>query len=102
MELDDDRADEYARWFRCLADGTRIRILNLVAGADGPMTVGEIVETIGRSQSTVSEHVRVLAADQFVFTRRDGNRTFITVNHRCMTELPRAAAEIMGGEGPPW
>ncbi|MDH3300350.1 MAG: metalloregulator ArsR/SmtB family transcription factor [Acidimicrobiia bacterium] len=89
-------ADEYATWFRCLADGTRIRILNLVANADGPVTVGEIVGVIGKSQSTVSRHLQLLAEDRFVFTRPDGVRTLVTVNEACMSALPEAAAAIMG------
>ncbi len=88
-------ADEYARWFRCLADGTRIRILNHVANAAEPITVGQIVAAVGKSQSTVSRHLQVLADDRFVFTEIDGVRTLVTINQACMTALPDAAAVIM-------
>lgn len=94
--ITDEIAQEYARWFRVLGDGTRIRILNLVASADAPLTVGEIVEAIGKSQSTVSNHLRLLADERYVFTEADGVRTLITANRSCMTELPDAAARIMG------
>lgn len=90
-----DEAEEYARWFRCLADGTRIRILNVVALAPDPLTVGEIVQQVGRSQSTVSRHLKVLAEDCFVIAEPDGIRTRIRVNRACMSELPAAAARIM-------
>lgn len=93
--LDEDTAREYASWFRCLADGTRLRILNLLAGASGPMTVGEVVERIGRSQSTVSNHLQILAEERFVLTEPDGVRTLVMVNDACMTALPEAAAAIM-------
>ena len=96
--LDEHRADEYARWFRCLADSTRIRVLNAVATADGPLTVGEIVERVGRSQSTVSEHLRVLAEERFVMTEPAGVRTLVRVNEACMRELPDAAAAIMAAD----
>ncbi len=94
--LTEAEADEYATWFRCLSDGTRVRILNVVANAGGPITVGEIVEAVGKSQSTVSRHLRLLADDRFVFTEPDGVRTLVTVNRSCMTALPEAAAAIMG------
>ncbi len=94
--LSEADADEYATWFRCLSDGTRIRILNLVASAHGPVTVGEIVDVIGKSQSTVSRHLQLLADDRFVFTEPDGVRTLVTVNEACMSALPEAAAAIMG------
>lgn len=88
--------DSYAEWFRCLADGTRNRILNLVATAGGPLTVGEIVDAVGRSQSTVSRHLQILAEGGFVFVEADGNRTLVQVNQACMAALPQAAAHIMG------
>jgi DNA-binding transcriptional ArsR family regulator len=95
--LSEDRANEYASWFRCLADGTRLLILNLVASAGRAMTVGEIVEAVGKSQSTVSRHLQVLASQGFVITEPDGVRTLVTANPECMTALPAAAAEVMGG-----
>ena len=94
-ELEQETADEYASWFRCLADGTRVRILNIVATEGRPMTVGEIVDRIGKSQSTVSNHLQILADDRFVFTEPDGVRTLVSVNDACMTALPEAASAIM-------
>lgn len=94
--LSDTDAEDYAAWFQCLADGTRLRVLNVVATADHPLTVGEIVDAVGRSQSTVSRHLRVLAEEEFVLTEADGVRTLVRVNGACMTALPLAAAVIMG------
>jgi DNA-binding transcriptional ArsR family regulator len=91
-----ERAVEYARWFRCLSDPTRIRLLHLISNADEPMTVGELVARIGKSQSTVSRHLRLLADDEFIFTEPDGVRTMVSVNRACMSALPTAAREIMG------
>ena len=91
-----DEAEEFASWFHCLADPTRVRILHYVAGKSEPITVGEIVEAVDRSQSTVSKHLQVLAADRFVFLETEGVRTLVTANEACMTALPEAAAAIMG------
>ncbi|MGD2101777.1 MAG: winged helix-turn-helix domain-containing protein [Acidimicrobiia bacterium] len=96
--LDQTTADEYASWFRCLSDGTRVRILNAVANSDHPMTVGEIVEKVGKSQSTVSRHLRILADERYVLTEPDGVRTLVTINEACMVALPEAAAAIMARE----
>ena len=95
-KFDDKKATEYARWFKCLGDGTRLKLLNLVASAQSPLMVGEIVEQMGKSQSTVSHHLQILAAERFVFTEVENTRTYVRINKRCMTELPDAAAEIMG------
>ena len=101
MSLSSEAAEEYASWFRCLADGTRLRILSLVANSSEPITVGEIVEVIGKSQSTVSRHLQILAQDSFVFTEPDGIRTLVQVNESCMTALPEAAAAIMSRDAAP-
>ena len=98
LSLED--ADEYASWFRCLADGTRLLVLNAVATADRAMTVGEIVARVGIGQSTVSHHLRTLAAERFVHMRADGTRTLVTVNRNCLQEFPEAAARIMGFDTP--
>ena len=91
-----ERTDEYARWFRCLSDGTRVQILSIVARAGCDLTVGEIVDAVGKSQSTVSRHLQILADECFVHCEADGVRTLVRANPHCMVELPRAAAEIMG------
>lgn len=95
-ELTQSDADEYASWFRCLADGTRLRVLHVVASADRPLTVGEIVKRLDRSQSTISRHLRVLAEERFVLTEADGVRTLVRANPDCMGALPEAAAAVMG------
>ena len=97
-ELTPTDADEYASWFRCLADGTRLRVLHVVASADRPITVGEIVEQLDKSQSTISRHLRVLADERFVLTEADGIRTLVRVNPDCMSALPAAAAAVMGAD----
>lgn len=94
--LSPEEAAEYASWFHCLSDATRVRILNYVAGRDDAVTIGEIVEAVGKSQSTVSKHVSHLAADRFVFCEPDVVRTRVRANETCMTALPGAASRIMG------
>ncbi len=64
--LDRDTAETYAAWFRALADGTRVQVVSLLARAGQPMTVREIVAAVPVGQSTVSEHLRQLAAVGFV------------------------------------
>lgn len=93
--LDDETAEEYAQWFRCLSDATRLRVLHTVARADAPLTVGEIVDAVGKSQSTVSRHLQVLADARYVFCEPDGVRTLVRINESCMSALPAAATIIM-------
>jgi ArsR family transcriptional regulator len=58
------------RFFRTLADPTRLRILNLIA--DREICVCYFVEILGVSQPKISRHLAYLRRQQFVATRREG------------------------------
>ncbi len=94
--LTTSEADEYAACFRCLADGTRLRVLHAVASAGRPVTVGEIVDQLDKSQSTISRHLQRLEAENFIFAEQDATRTWIRVNEDCMVALPAAVSAVMG------
>jgi DNA-binding transcriptional ArsR family regulator len=94
--LDRQVAEDYANWFGCLADATRIQILHLLATNDGPMTVGQIVQQVGVGQSTVSHHLKVLAQVRFVTVEYAGTSSRYQVNPRCLAAFPTAADAVMG------
>jgi DNA-binding transcriptional ArsR family regulator len=94
--LDRQVAEDYASWFRSLADPTRIQILHLLAGSDAPMTVGQIVRRVGVGQSTVSHHLKVLAQVRFVTVEHAGTSSRYQVNPRCLAAFPTAADAVMG------
>jgi ArsR family transcriptional regulator len=59
--LSEDRAAEIARALAVLADPARLRLLSLITTAPaGEACVCELVEPLGRSQPTVSHHLKVL------------------------------------------
>jgi ArsR family transcriptional regulator, arsenate/arsenite/antimonite-responsive transcriptional repressor len=94
--LDRQAAEDYASWYRCLADPTRIQILHLLATSGRPMIVGEIVRQVGVGQSTVSHHLKVLAQVRFVTVERAGTSSRYQVNPRCLAAFPTAADVVMG------
>ena len=60
--LTEDKAEELAVAFGVLADPVRLRLLSLVASAEaGEACVCELVEPLGRSQPTISHHLKILA-----------------------------------------
>lgn len=93
-------AATYAEWFACLAEPTRVRLLHAVAVAGRPISVGELTEQLGISQSTCSHHLRKLAHVGFVSVRKEGTTTLVSVNPACCTGLPHAADAVMGMLGP--
>ncbi|HEX8769541.1 MAG TPA: metalloregulator ArsR/SmtB family transcription factor, partial [Acidimicrobiales bacterium] len=60
--LGEQRAEELSAAFGVLADPVRLRLLSLLASAEaGEVCVCELVEPLGRSQPTVSHHLKILA-----------------------------------------
>jgi DNA-binding transcriptional ArsR family regulator len=94
--IDRATAAEYASWFRALADATRVQIVSLLAHHGGPMTVGQITEALDVGQSTVSEHLKILAGVRFVLAERRGTASWYRINEQCVTCFPTAADVVMG------
>ena len=60
--LSEDKAGVLARDFAILSDPVRLRLLSLIASAPaGEACVCELVDPVGRSQPTVSHHLKILA-----------------------------------------
>jgi DNA-binding transcriptional ArsR family regulator len=96
MSVDRGSAEVWASWFRALGEASRVLILNRLAVARRPMTVGEIVDALDLGQSTVSHHLKVLADTGFLLVERRGNTSLYRVNERCLECFPSAAELVMG------
>jgi ArsR family transcriptional regulator len=71
--LDEDEAAELAGGFAALADPVRLRLLNLLAEAEsGEVCACDLVEPMGRSQPTVSHHLKVLRSAGLVVGDKRG------------------------------
>jgi DNA-binding transcriptional ArsR family regulator len=63
-------ADLLAKYFKVLAEPTRVRVLELLA--DGSeRSVSQLMQALGQSQSKVSNHLACLRWCGFVTTRRE-------------------------------
>jgi len=59
--LHESEAGELARGFAALADPARLRLFSLIAAQpEGEVCACALVEPLGRSQPTVSHHLRIL------------------------------------------
>src|ERR687894_934155 len=96
MKFAREQAELYANWFRCLADPTRLEILSLLATERRPLSVREVVAAVDVGQSTVSEHLRVLAETCFVLVEHRGTSSLFQINERCIDCFPSAAEFVMG------
>lgn len=98
--LDRATAEEWAGWFRALGDPTRVLVLQLLASADEPLTVGEVTDRLDVGQSTVSHHLAKLADVGFVHVDHVGTSSRWRVNHACIALFPSAAEVVMGRPAP--
>lgn len=78
--------DLVAKYFKVLADPTRVRILELLQDR-GELSVGELVEALGQSQPKVSNHLACLRWCGFVDTRREHPTVYYRVADERVLEV---------------
>jgi len=71
--LTEQGAGELARGFSALSDPARLRVLSIMASAPhGEVCLCAFVRPLGKSQTTVSHHLKVLSAAGLVHGDRRG------------------------------
>lgn len=81
-------ADRLATQFAALADPVRLRLLSLLATApDGEVCACDLVEPLGRSQPTVSHHLKVLAEAGLVTGTRQGRNIWYAAESGALEAL---------------
>jgi ArsR family transcriptional regulator len=71
--LADVEAAELSRRFAALSDPVRLRLLSLLANADGGAVCAcDLVGPLGKSQPTVSHHLRVLREAGLITSEKRG------------------------------
>jgi DNA-binding transcriptional ArsR family regulator len=96
MDVGRTEAETWAVWFRALGDPSRILILNLLATAERPLSLGEVVDRVDLAQSTVSHHLKILAEVGFGLVDGEATSSWWRVNDRCLSCFPSAAEVVMG------
>ncbi len=71
--------------FAALADPTRRRIIELLAG--GERSAGEIAQRFTLTQPAVSQHLRALREAGLVRVRRDAQRRMYSIDGRGLVEI---------------
>ena len=81
-------AGRLAAQFAALADPVRLRLLSLLAtSAEGGVCACDLVEPVGRSQSTVSHHLKVLTEAGLVTGTRQGRNIWYAAEPDALTAL---------------
>ncbi len=86
--LDTADAVELARGFSALADPVRLRVLSILAAApDGEVCVCDFVGPLGKSQPTVSHHLKILGEAGLVRGERRGKWVWYSLDRPRLSEL---------------
>lgn len=90
--LREDEAIELASIFKALSDPTRVRLLSLIASADGEACICDLTEPVGLSQPTVSHHMKKLTAAGLVQREQRGRWAYYRLTPGAMSRLSAALA----------
>jgi ArsR family transcriptional regulator len=95
--LADAEADQLAAAFKALADPVRLKLLSLIAAApDGTACSCDLEEPVGKTQSTVSHHLSLLADAGLITKEKVGRWVNCTVVPARLAQL----RDVLGGSDP--
>jgi ArsR family transcriptional regulator, arsenate/arsenite/antimonite-responsive transcriptional repressor len=75
----------YNAIFKGLADPTRREILRLLAG--GERTAGELASSFDMTKPSMSHHFTVLKEADLIFSRRDGQQIYYSLNTTVLEDV---------------
>jgi len=86
--LDADDAAELAIGFNALGDPVRLRLLSMLAAApEGEICVCEFIQPVGKSQGTISHHLKILGEAGLVHGDRRGKWVWYSLDRTRLAEL---------------
>ena len=92
--LDEDAAERLARVFRALGDRHRVRLLSLIAAADGgEACICDLTAPLGLAQPTVSHHMKQLVDAGLVTREQRGKWAY----YRVVPQAIQALGETLRG-----
>ena len=83
--LDADAAERLSAIFRALSDPTRLRIVSALSHTE--LSVGDLADVLGMTQSAVSHQLRTLRDMRVVQNRRAGKLVYYTLDDEHIHDL---------------
>jgi DNA-binding transcriptional ArsR family regulator len=76
-EFNEDNIEKVARCMKALAHPLRLKVI--VALKEKELSVQELVEAVGTTQSNVSQHLTIMRDKNILASRREANQVFYRV-----------------------
>jgi len=93
--LSAEEAEATADLFKALGDPARVRIVNRLATAAGPVCICDLIEPLGLGQPTVSHHMKKLVDAGLVEREQRGKWAFFSLKREAVETLA-AVADLKG------
>ncbi len=90
-----EQIEQAARAMKAIAHPLRLKILCLLGEQE--VSVQEIVEAVGTSQSNISQHLAILRSKGVLATRKEANRVFYRVADQRTLDLVLMMREVFCG-----
>lgn len=99
--IDRAAADSLASRLGAVADPVRLQVLSIIANSpSGEVCACDFVEPLGKSQPTVSHHLKVLAEAGLVAGDKRGRWVWYRLGDDAVEDLTGALAGIVSNSGP--
>jgi ArsR family transcriptional regulator len=93
--LSESEAEATAELFRALGDPARVRAVNILATADEPVCICNLIEPLGLSQPTVSHHMKRLLEVGLVDREQRGKWAYFSLRPAALEKLA-AVTDLKG------
>ena len=90
-----EHIDMASRALKAIAHPLRLKILCVLGSEE--LSVQEIVDCVGTSQSNISQHLAILREKDVLRTRKDANRVFYRIGDERMLTLIGMMREVFCG-----
>ncbi len=91
-----EHIEQAARAMKAMSHPLRLKILCVIGS--GEVSVQDIVEAVGTSQSNISQHLAILRDKNVLRARKDANRVYYRVSDERTLQLIGMMREVFCGE----
>src|SRR5882762_4647011 len=93
-----EQIEKMARAMRAIAHPLRLKILCVLG--EHELSVQDVVEAVGTSQSNVSQHLAILREKGILRARKNANRVYYSVSDQRILQLLATMREVLCGGFP--
>ena len=95
MLFTEDHIEQTSRAMKAMSHPLRLKIISVLG--DREVSVQDIVERVGTSQSNISQHLAIMRDKGVLRTRKDTNRVYYRVGDLRTLEVLRMMREVFCG-----